>query len=115
VPRERLETMGGEATRTRTVRIAPLEELARRTLSKFDFRGPVTLQYLYDPASGRYLLMEINPRLGGGVLCSICAGVPICDFIFEEAGGGSPAPYTDWREGTLMTRYWQEVIFHDKP
>lgn len=113
VPRQRIEVMGGEATRTETVHISELEELGRHTLQSFPFRGPVTLQYLYDPASERYLLMEINPRLGGGVLCSIAAGADICRFILSEALGEKPHPCTAWKEGTLMARYWEEVIFHN--
>lgn len=115
VPRVRIEVMGGEATRTETVHVPELEELGRHTLQSFPFRGPVTLQFLFDPHNSRYLLMEINPRLGGGVICSMAAGADICRFILSEALGKNPEPCTSWKEGTLMARYWEEVIFHNAP
>lgn len=60
------------------------------------------------------MLMEINPRLGGGVICSIFAGAPITDYILREALGLDVNPSTDWIPGTLMARYQKEAIFFTK-
>lgn len=114
VPRERLEIMGGEVTRTITRRIPQLEEMSRDVIRKFDLRGPVTLQFLYDIARNRFLLMEVNPRLGGGVICSIYAGAPIPDYIISEALGIPVRPCTDWADKTLMARYQKETIFFNR-
>lgn len=111
VPRERLEIMGGEVTRTVTVRLPQLEEMSREVIEKFSLRGPVTLQFLYDIHRDRYLLMEVNPRLGGGVVCSIYAGAPIPDYIISEALGIPIRPCADWADRTLMARYQKETIF----
>lgn len=111
VPRQRLEVMGGEVTRTITLRSAELIEMSRNVLSKFNFRGPITLQFLEDTDSGRFMLMEINPRLGGGVICSIFAGAPVTDFIIRESLGLDVDPCNDWISGTLMARYQKEAIF----
>lgn len=111
VPRERLEIMGGEVTRSVTCRIPQLEEMSRDIIGKFGFRGPVTLQFLYDISRNRFLLMEINPRLGGGVICSIYAGAPIPDYILSEALGIPVRPCDDWADRTLMARYQKETIF----
>lgn len=114
VPRERLEVMGGEVTRTRTRKISLLQEMSRKVINAFSLRGPVTLQFIYDRDQDRYLLMEINPRLGGGVICSMYAGAPIADFILKESMGVPSSPCNDWTDNTLMSRYWKEVIFYDK-
>lgn len=114
VPRIRLEVMGGEVTRTQTVRNETLIKLSRDVLSKFHFRGPVTLQFLEDKKTGNFLLMEINPRLGGGVICSIFAGAPITDYILMEMCGLTVTPCDDWIDGTLMARYQKEAIFFIK-
>lgn len=111
VPRRRLEVMGGEVTRTVTCRIGELEAMSRRVIEAFSLRGPVTLQFLHDLDKDRYLLMEVNPRLGGGVVCSIYAGAPITDYIISEALGMPVAPCTDWASQTLMARYLKETIF----
>lgn len=112
VPRRRLEVMGGEVTRTVTVRNTELESMSRKVIEAFRLRGPVTLQFLHDLDKHRYLLMEVNPRLGGGVICSIYAGAPITDYILQEALGANLQPCDDWVNNTLMARYQKEAIFY---
>jgi len=111
VPRLRIETMGGEVTRTVTCHNKTLEELSRRVIEHFGLRGPVTLQFLHDLKQNRFLLMEVNPRLGGGVICSIYAGAPIADYILDEALGINVKKCEDWADKTLMARYQKEAIF----
>jgi carbamoyl-phosphate synthase large subunit len=111
VPRIRLATAGGEAIRTITQRNPALEKEAHNVLKKLGLRGAVTLQFLLDTDSNRFMLMEINPRLGGGVICSICAGADIAAMIIEESEDINALPRHDWRDKTLMTRYFKEVIF----
>ena len=55
--------------------------------------------------------MEINPRLGGAVVTSIGAGSGIIKMILDEYLGNSIKPITDWRDNTVMVRYFNEVIF----
>ena len=114
VPRLREEVMGGEVTRTRTCHLPEVEAMSRRVLEAFRLRGAVTLQFLHDLSKDRYLLMEVNPRLGGGVVCSIYAGAPITDFILKESQGMPLSPCDDWMPDTLMARYQKEVIFYGK-
>lgn len=113
VPRARLEVMGGEVTRTITCRNATLDKMSREVIEKFRLRGPVTLQFLHDLDTDRYLLMEVNPRLGGGVICSIYAGAPIPDYIIDESRGIPLTPCQDWAYNTLMARYQKEAIFYE--
>ncbi len=111
VPRERLEIMGGEVTRTKTFRNDHLISMSRQVIEHFKLTGPVTIQFLHDLDKDRYLLMEVNPRLGGGVICSIYAGAPILDYILMESVGKKVTPSTDWEDGVLMARYQKEAIF----
>ena len=111
VPRIRLSTSGGEVDRTETRRIDELLEASDSILRRLGFRGPVTLQFLFDKATGRYLLMEINPRLGGGVVCSILAGADIPSMLLAEAAGEKAEPCRNWRDRALMARYFSEVMF----
>lgn len=83
-------------------------------IETFSLRGPVNLQFLHDLDSDRYLLMEVNPRLGGGVICSIFAGAPITDYIIDEALGVELSPCNDWASDTLMARYFKEAIFYEE-
>lgn len=112
VPRERLEIMGGEVTRTKTFRNDHLIDMSRKVIEHFKLTGPVTIQILHDLDKDRYLLMEVSPRLGGGVICSIYAGAPIPDYILLESMGKKVTPSTDWADGVLMARYQKEAIFN---
>lgn len=114
VPRLRVEVMGGEVTRTVTRRIPELIQMSHDAIEAFSLRGPVTLQFIHDLNRNRYLLMEINPRLGGGVICSIYAGAPITDYILQESLGVPLHACDDWSDNTLMARYLKEVIFYEK-
>lgn len=114
VPRERLEVMGGESTRTITCHNSVLEELSCRVIETFNLRGPVNLQFLHDLDKDRFLLLEVNPRLGGGVICSVYAGAPIIDYIIDESLGNKLQPCTDWASGTLLARYFKEAVFYEK-
>lgn len=111
VPRIRLETAGGEAVRSVTVRDREIIALSEQILEAGNFRGPVTIQFLKD-RDNNVFVMEINPRLGGGVVNSIGAGSGIAGMIIEEALGKDIMPVTSWKEGTVMTRYYNEVIFY---
>lgn len=113
VPRIRLEVMGGEATRTKTVDNPTLQRMARDVIKAFSLRGPATIQFLHDRDKDRYLLLEVNPRLGNGIVCSISAGAPITDYILQESLGVPVRQCDDWIPGTLMARYQREVIFFE--
>ncbi len=114
VPRARLEVMGGEVTRTITCRNSTLDRMSREVIQAFDLKGPITLQFLHDLSSDRYLLMEVNPRLGGGVICSIYAGAPFPAYLLKEMLGIEMKPCTDWAYNTLMARYQKEAIFFEE-
>ena len=114
VPRLRIDIAGGEVTRTKTCKNSLLIEMSRKVLDKIPFEGPVTLQFLHNLDNDEFMLMEINPRLGGGVVCSIYAGAPIADYIINECLGNDIKECNDWKDNTLMTRYQKEVIFYER-
>lgn len=111
VPRIRMETAGGEAIRSKTVKDDDIIVMSNKILTSGDFRGPITIQYIKDNKNGNVYVMEINPRLGGGVVTSIGAGSGIIEMILDEYLGIEVKPKTDWRDNTLMVRYFNEVIF----
>ena len=58
------------------------------------------------------MLMEINPRLGGGAVTAIAAGADIPAMIIAEALG-NPLPREEkGKPGTLVARYLQETVFN---
>lgn len=113
VPRRRIAVADGEVTRSITVADRPAIELAVDVLKKFDFKGAVTVQCLREPSTDRLLLMEVNPRFGGGIVCSIHAGANFPEFLFADFGGAPMQPCVDWRPGTEITRFMTEVVFYN--
>lgn len=111
VPRLRIEVAGGEVTTTRTFKSDEVESAARDILRKLDLRGAVTIQFIRDLKTGRLLLMEINPRVGGGSTCSIAAGAPIARYMVDEALGLHIEPSNDWSDGVTAVRYSQDTVF----
>ena len=99
-------------TRSRVVRELAVIEIAEKILKAGEFRGPVTLQFIKDNKKEKLYIMEINPRLGGGVIASISAGSGMISFIVKEALGEEITRVDDWKAGTLMTRYLKEVVFY---
>lgn len=112
-PRRRNVTVGGEVSDTETVDMPQAVELTRRTFAALGLRGAVTVQLIRDlDVEGRLLIMEINPRLGGGAVCSVIAGADIPSLIIAEALGIHPEPMSA-ASGVRICRYMQEVVFID--
>jgi len=77
---------GGEVTRG-IVEVNPeLEALAMRLAQGVGCIGPVTLQFR-SPAPGRWVAMELNARMGGGLPLSIAAGAEWPKWILELCAG----------------------------
>lgn len=112
VPRYRLEVQGGEVSTTRVFADADVDALVRKTLRATGLRGAVTVQLLKDNATGRLLIMEINPRLGGGAVASVLAGADLPEMILRDAMKLPIEPVTKWNDRLLVTRYFAEVGFN---
>jgi carbamoyl-phosphate synthase large subunit len=108
--RERLQTLGGESVRSKVVDIPAIEAQCKRIATMPGVKGAITIQFIYDPLQNQYLVMEINPRFGGGLLTSLGAGVPwfhilLRDFLML-------AQQTAYHQvGTLMVRSFREHLF----
>lgn len=112
VPRIRLQVAGGEVMNSETRKDKNLIYISEKVLKSGNFKGPVTIQFIRDKKTGDTYIMEINPRLGGGVITSIEAGADITDFILRDFLGDDIQPCDNWKDNTLMTRYFKEVIFY---
>lgn len=95
--RERVGLAGGISIKGKTVKNEAVIDATRAMLSKLECRGPVLIQWKAD-ASGQPKLIEINPRLSGGLMISKAAGVnPINNMLRE------------YRGETLDAQGWEEV------
>ena len=110
-PRLRGEVSGGEVVRTETLADAEIDTLVRRTLVATGLRGAVTVQLLRDLDTGHLMIMEINPRLGGGAVASVHAGVDLPGLIIADCLGEA-LPVQHATPGVETVRYLADVVFY---
>jgi carbamoyl-phosphate synthase large subunit len=108
VPRKRLEIIGGEVSKSITQKEPFMIEVSEQILKKANFRGPITIQFLKDTEQS--YIMEINPRLGGGVITSIEAGADIPLMILKDFLQIKNEKVTDWKANLLMMRANREFF-----
>jgi carbamoyl-phosphate synthase large subunit len=107
--RKRLEVVAGEVDVSETHRNAAILHLTEKVLSAPGWIGPITLQFI--DAASCPVLIEINPRFGGGVTHSIHSGLDMPRWILRERLGRELGPAPDWPDGSVMTRAGRDVFF----
>jgi carbamoyl-phosphate synthase large subunit len=107
VPRERISTRSGEVLQGRIVKHPVLIDVAKKILSQFSFYGPITIQGIL--TNDVFYVIEVNPRLGGGVPMSVLAGASILEDLIRDAIGQDVEYHEDYRDGALFLRYDQSI------
>lgn len=98
--RERMGLAGGISIKGRTVKNQKVIDATKALFGELSCRGPVFVQWKED-VDGNPKLVEMNPRLSGGLMISIAAGVNPIDNILREHRGETLAPQ-DWKEVTVL-------------
>ena len=113
VPRIRIATRSGEILKGRVVKDIPLINLCRKLFETFRFFGPITVQVIR--RHGIDYIIEINPRVGGGLPFSIYAGADILGTLIDMMLGLKPSYNESFEDGKTFLRYDQtvEYINHD--
>jgi carbamoyl-phosphate synthase large subunit len=107
--RKRIKVSDGEVDVSLTHRHRSILELTRRVLAIPGWRGPITLQFIDAPQGP--VLIEINPRFGGGVTHSIHCGLDMPRWIIREHLERPVAPCDDWPENSVMTRCRRDFFY----
>jgi carbamoyl-phosphate synthase large subunit len=108
VPRERMETQGGESIKSITIKEQRFIEFSREIIEKSGLVGPITLQFLEDNNTKELFFMEINPRFGGAVLNSIFSGANTPCFILNDFLKIENTYTEDWKDAYMMIRRFSE-------
>ena len=69
---------GGTSTYRVTDRNEEIEDYTRRMLEGMGWHGIIMVEYKYDPRTGRFWFMELNPRLWGAISHAVAADA---DFV----------------------------------
>jgi len=79
-----------------------LQDYAYRIVDAIEVIGGTNVQFAYDPASGRVVVIEINPRTSrSSALASKATGFPIALVSARLAAGVTLDEIPYWRDGTL--------------
>lgn len=110
VPRVRIRTLGGESIQGVTIADDDLRGWLRRVLdvsAALGAQGPITLQAFLTERGP--VLIEVNPRFGGGFPLAYAAGGRYPDWLLALLKGERLEPRLgDYQVGLYMTRYYVE-------
>jgi carbamoyl-phosphate synthase large subunit len=109
VPHWRIETRGGEVSKSMTVRQPQLIGLAHQLARALpDAYGPMCFQAFVNDDEGVQII-ELNARLGGGYPLAHVAGANFIQMLIDEVSGRTVAAPA-WADGLAMTR-WDDAVF----
>ncbi len=114
VVRERVLVIGGESHVGRTVRSDSLRDAALELAGAIGLTGHATIQAFR--TADTTLLIEANPRYGGGAVLGFAAGADTADYAVRVAAGEAlPARLDEHEVGLVMLRYTDADLFlHDE-
>jgi carbamoyl-phosphate synthase large subunit len=109
VPRRRIEVRDGEVSKGVTERHEMAETLASSIVETLPGAwGPLNVQMIRETGSGRWVVIEMNARFGGGDPLAWEAGADSPRWLVRECLGRA-VENTPWQPGLLMLRFDQAV------
>jgi len=78
---------GGTSVYRESVAVPELESAGRALLDELDWHGLAEVEFLRDPETGEFRLMEVNPRMWASVACAIAAGADFPRYYWRLATG----------------------------
>jgi carbamoyl-phosphate synthase large subunit len=112
VPRWRLETKAGISTKGTTFLDPRVDDLARRTIDLIGLRGSANLQgFVDDDADPPVTVVEVNPRVSGGLPLSLAAGADLVGQLLRGTlGQPLELERLTFRSGVTMVRHFAELF-----
>jgi predicted ATP-grasp superfamily ATP-dependent carboligase len=90
---------------------AALADAGNRLLTALDWEGVAMVECKHDPVTGRYHVIEINPRFWGSLQLAIDAGVDFPALLVACVQGQTPAPVPRYRVGLRCRWGWGDVDY----
>jgi predicted ATP-grasp superfamily ATP-dependent carboligase len=85
---------------------------ARRLMDGLGWHGVAHLDFIYDEATGRSALIEVNPRFWGALDLAVRAGVDFPWLLYRMAVEGDVEPVTEYRTG-VTSRWIVGELLHE--
>jgi carbamoyl-phosphate synthase large subunit len=109
--RKRLQVVDGEVEVSETHHHEAIIGMAAQIVAVPGWEGAITLQFIDGPDGP--VVIEVNPRFGGGVTHAIHCGLDMPAWMLRERLGRPLPPPPAWADGSVMTRCRRDV-FHDR-
>lgn len=119
VPRERIEVINGEVSKSRTIKDNRIINATLDLCNKLKINdsikpvGPLTIQCIVDK-NGEIKFIEINPRFGGGVPLTFEAGVPYGDYLARMMHEEKIAPQIGQFKEIIMLRFNDSIFVSEE-
>jgi predicted ATP-grasp superfamily ATP-dependent carboligase len=84
---------------------------ATALLEALEWQGVAMVEFKQDLRSGRFFLMEVNPRFWGSLQLAIDAGVDFPWYLTRLALGFDPGPAPRWTPGVRSRWEWGECNY----
>lgn len=91
--------VGGPSAYRESVSIPELEQAGRALLDELAWEGVAMVEFLRDPKTGEFKLMEINPRFWSSLPFTVQAGVDFPFLFYQQATGMTIQPQHPYKVG----------------
>lgn len=111
-PRSRLKMVNGISVEGEFTQDVEIIDYCTQINRELQLHGNIGIQ-LKKSAEGKFLILEINPRVQGTVAAALGAGINFPVLAVKQELGLPILPeelYVNW--GTKFSRYWSEVFYH---
>ena len=112
VPRIRIDVRDGKSTKGQVVKDEKINELVTKISENIRFIGPINFQ-LFKTNNGELVMIEVNPRIAGGMALGIAATENWISLIINNIVLGKPVNYekiNPIKYGLKMVRYYEECF-----
>jgi carbamoyl-phosphate synthase large subunit len=111
VPRSRKKMINGISVEGEFINNDEIIQYCRRIISEVKLHGNIGIQ-LKQSEKGKFLLLEINPRVQGTICSGLGAGINLPVLaVKQELGMNITEDELNVKWGTKFSRYWSEVFF----
>jgi predicted ATP-grasp superfamily ATP-dependent carboligase len=85
-----------------------MTDISKRLFDHLRWHGIAEVEYVTHEETGEYYLIEVNPRIWGGVNSAISSGLDIGDIMARIATGRRVEP-VHYRRGVITRWFWGDL------